>query len=89
MVLHIKSQSVQLAATSCVYNLILKKTATHLPNYVGTQLINTIINTMKNFPNSLIVRCFKELILFKQDQLINGLKQFQAAKELPPPTTRR
>lgn len=51
---HKLSQSVQLAATSCIFNLTWQKL--HLkpciPSYILTQIINTVLNTMAHFPNT-------------------------------------
>ena len=50
---HGKLQSVQLAATSCIH-YILKKGAA-LPSRLLTNIVNSVLNTMKNFPNNLIM----------------------------------
>lgn len=54
MHLHKLSQSVQLAATSCIFNLTWQKLnlTSCIPNYILTQIINTILNTMQHFPNT-------------------------------------
>lgn len=52
---NIKSQSIQLAATTCVYNLTKHNLYLNLPQQLLTQLINTILVVMLNYPNTLIV----------------------------------
>lgn len=50
MHIHSKSQSVQLAATTCVYNLTKQNLYALIPSSVLSQVINTITTTMLNYP---------------------------------------
>lgn len=55
MVSKIKSQSIQLAATTCVYNLTKQNMYQKAPSMLLTKIINTIIRVMLSFPNTLVV----------------------------------
>lgn len=62
MQIHSKSQGVQLAATTCIFNLTRMNMYTNIPSSVLSQIINSILSTMVNYPNTIIV-CF--FIYFK------------------------
>lgn len=51
MQLHAKSQSVQLAATTCIFNLTRDNLYTSVPAHVLTKVINLVLTTMINYPN--------------------------------------
>ena len=71
MLIHNKSQSVQLAATSCIFNLTWQKLNPTIPNYIITQIINTVLTTMQNFPNSFNLQknC---LLMFRNEKLLKN-----------------
>ena len=55
MHIHNKSQSVQLAATTCIYNLTRQSLYARVSPSLLTQIINTIIATMLSYPNTISV----------------------------------
>ncbi|RNA17324.1 zyg-11 -like protein, partial [Brachionus plicatilis] len=55
MLSKIKSQSIQLAATTCVYNLTKQNMYQKAPSMLLTKIINTIIRVMLSFPNTLVI----------------------------------
>ena len=61
MHIHIKSQSVQLTATTCVYNLTKQNLCINIPNSLLTNTVNTILTVMQNYPNSIVVRIMPSL----------------------------
>ncbi|CAF0733697.1 unnamed protein product [Brachionus calyciflorus] len=73
MILNIKSQSIQLAATTCIYNLTKHNLYLNLPAHLLTQLINTILTIMHSYPNSLILQknC---LIILCNESMLNSSK---------------
>lgn len=64
MQIHSKSQSVQLAATTCIFNLTRQNLFMNLSANVLTQIINTILATMLNYPNTLIVTALSYFIYY-------------------------
>ncbi len=73
MQIHNKSQSVQLAATSCVFNLTWQKMNLNnkIPAYIISQIINSILITMQNFPNTFNLQknC---LLMFRNEKLLKS-----------------
>jgi hypothetical protein len=74
--IHSKSQSVQLAATSCVFNFLNNRRSNNnlkqiIPNYIVTLTINSILQTMSNFPNvfNLQKNC---LLMFRNEKLLKN-----------------
>ena len=53
MVIHAKNQSVQLAATSCIHYLLLKKPV--VPGIILTRLVNAILHTMRNLWSKIVM----------------------------------
>lgn len=73
---HGKLQSVQLAATSCIYCIIIKHV--NLPSELLTKIVNSVLNTMKNFPNNLIMLKNCLLILEANNYLFkNCVREFK------------
>ena len=62
MNLHNKSQSVQLAATTCICNLTRENLYTAIPKAFLTQIVNSVVTTMQNFPNSILVKESQKLL---------------------------
>lgn len=58
MVSKLKSQSIQLAASTCVYNLTKQNMYQKVPSMLLTKIINTIIRVMLSFPDTLVVNIF-------------------------------
>ena len=74
--IHSKSQSVQLAATSCVFNFLNNRRSKQIiPNYIVTLTINSILQTMSNFPNvfNLQKNC---LLMFRNEKLLKNYVNF-------------
>lgn len=69
MHVHAKSQGVQLAATTCVFNLTKVNMYTSLPGQVLGQIINTVLNTMANYPNCAAVHDYDHFYLKNKKNL--------------------
>jgi Zyg-11 protein homolog len=75
MRIHSKSQSVQLAATTCIFNLTRQDLHKNIPDTVLSQIVNVIINSMQIYPSTAIVCLFYACSLFG---LFFGLIDFQS-----------
>lgn len=54
MRIHSKSQSVQLAATTCIFNLTQHNCYEQIPANLLTQIVNTVLINMQSFPNNVV-----------------------------------
>jgi len=72
MRIHSKSQSVQLAATTCIFNLTQQNCYAQIPADLLTQIVNSVLINMQSFPNNVVIvqlaRIFN-LFYFKQISL--------------------
>lgn len=64
MQIHSKSHGVQLAATTCIFNLTRLNLYTKIPKHILSHIIASILKTMITFPNNIIVSIFKLRFIF-------------------------
>lgn len=63
MQIHSKSQSVQLAATTCIFNQTKANMYTNVPAHMLSNIINMVLNTMISYPNCVTVSSITFYIL--------------------------
>lgn len=81
MQIHSKSQSVQLAATTCIYNLTRNNLYVNIPSNVLTQIINIILSAMANYPNISVLQKNCLFILCNEQILSNcTFNKFECVK---------
>ena len=81
MYTHSKTQSVQLVATTCIYNLTRQDMYKSVPLYVLSQIINVIINVMQAYPSTAIVIFLFDL-MFEIQNLLSLYLFFKSCKKI-------